>query len=144
MNDVEKFLKDNTFYCSDLKAKISETQCKANRVRAHVIENKLIRPGFATAPEDEKNFFWRDKEDSPTSKCQHCAMYTGATPEEVEIMSSSTTLRRYPETKDGSMERRLLTYQYDHQEKLYDEENRYLSRTSSRQRKVAKLHLVIT
>jgi hypothetical protein len=144
MNEVEEFLKTKTFYCEDLKARISEAQCKHNRVRAHVLENKLERPGFATAPEDAENFFWKEEHDNPTSKCQDCPMYTGATPEEVSAMSSTTTLRRYPDTLEGAAERKLLTYRHDHQEMLYEEEERYLSRTSSKPGKMARLHIVVT
>lgn len=141
MNEVEEYLKERTFYCSKLKAKISSEQCKSNQVRAYMEMKRPYKSSYVTAPDNEENFFWKDENDNPNTKCLTCDVFTGATKEQMEVISSSTTMKRYPPTEDGKVAKKLLHYQYNHQEKLYAEEEDYLSRSPSRQKKVAKLHI---
>jgi len=140
MNEVEEFLSNKTFYCERLRARISGEQCAANMVRAKIYEDKVYRPSFLRAPPDEENFFWKDDNDNPTTNCLECDRYEEPTVQQVEAMSSSTTIRRMPDTPNGVIERKLLIYSYNYQEKMHEEEHRYLSRPSSGQRTVAKLY----
>jgi len=139
--DVDEWIKNNTFHCDRLKANITKQQCKNNQVRAHIEVTKPYRPSFLHAPEDAENFFWKDENDSPVESCVDCPEFNLATKKEMEAQSSTTTMTRYPPTEAGVVEKKLLHYQYNHQEKLYEEEQDYLSRSPSKQRKVAKLHI---
>jgi hypothetical protein len=140
-NEIEEWVKNNTFHCDRLKANITQEQCRKNQIRAHIEVTKPFRPSHLNAPEDAENFFWKDENDNPVESCVDCSRFSLASRKEIEAQSSTTTMTRYPPTEDGIVAKKLLHYQYNHQEKLYEEEQDYLSRSSPKQRKVAKLYI---
>lgn len=147
MNDVTRFLKENTFYCDILRANITVKQCEANRAAATEML-KIKRHNMSTTDDGEERLerklvasgFWNRGEDAPTIKCVGCAHYVPPPPHKLLGIKVGAKRRRYGDTDNGRVERQLIAYITHTQEVLNGEKYCYLSKTSPVSADVSDVH----
>lgn len=145
MSEVDEYLRNNTFYCDILRAKISPEQCRANCTTAirHFRNKGKTAADInyqTTEAELVNNGLWDRGADTATIKCMACGNFVPPTPEDIIKARMSGHIKRYEDTQDGSLARQIIAYITHSQEKLNAEEYAYLSTSPPVSADVSKLH----
>lgn len=143
MKEVEDFLLRNTFHCNILQALITRDQCRANCLRATWQYGCMLMYGNRNEELESElaaEGLWSKESDNGVIKCMACSEYIPPTREQLEKHMATKRVRRYPDSEAGKVERKLMSYIYLYQERLNEEEYRYLSGASPISSDVSYVH----
>lgn len=97
MDEIEEYLKNNTFFCEVFSAKMSDKQC-AFQCAKSVLNYSIYR-----ASHGEVDYFSQE-----SRRCVNCEKFKTPTQETIDAVLNTAV--RYRDTEDGHVDRLILSY----------------------------------